>query len=182
MRIPALFAAALVPLSVGCLQQVDYVEPESIGFFGGDSGDYTDISSSIRDGVLSGRFGPNDRRFDNEAATSVSGFTDSYGSSNVTLITDGGGRIGMLIIDTYDASLVTLPAGTYRSSSTQASQVSVMVCSADFDAPANDADVVIADQPDGTRTITVEAVVNEQATYGMDNSDDPAIADFTLVR
>jgi len=182
MRIPALFAAAaLVPLSVGCLQQVDYVEPESIGFFDNDSS-YRDISPNIRDGVLSGQFGPNDQPFNNDAATSVSGYTDDYGSSNVTVITERNGRMGMLIVDTYNASLLTLPAGTYRSSSTEASQVGVMVCSSDFDAPANDANVIIVDQPDGTRNVTVEAIVDEEVNYGMDNSDDPAIGEFTLVR
>lgn len=182
MRIPALFAAAaLIPLSVGCLQQVDYVEPSNDSFFNAGNGSYRDLAPNIRDGVLSGQFGPNDRPFNNDAVTDVSGYSDDYGS-NVTLVSERNGRLGMLVINTSEGNLQTLPAGTYRSSSTEYSQVSVMVCSQEFDAPANDADVVIADQPDGTRTITVEAVVNEQANYGMDNTNDPAVGDFTLVR
>ena len=177
MRIPALIAAALIPMSVGCLQQVDYVDDVETDFFGQADG-YRDLSPSIRDGILSGKYGEG-VEFNDAEVTDASGYADSY-SSNITLITNRNGRMGMLIVDTYESSLLTLPAGTYRSSSTMDSQVSVFVCSDEFDAPADDADVVIEDAPDGTRNVTVEAVVNGQ--YGMDNSNNPAIGDFNLTR
>ena len=57
MRIPALFAAALLPMSVGCLQEVDYVDVddlESGDIFGNDysRSDYVDISNQINDAYL----------------------------------------------------------------------------------------------------------------------------------
>ena len=178
MRIPALIAAALLPMSVGCLQQVDYIDDVNTDFFGSSEG-YRDLQPNIRDGILSGKYGEG-VEFNEAEVTDASGYTDGY-SSNVTLITNRNNRMGMLIIDTYDSSLLTLPAGTYTSDSSMDSKVTVFVCSTDFDAPADDATVTIEDAPDGTRNITVDAVVSGDY-YGMDNRNNPAIADFNLSR
>ncbi|HEY1098350.1 MAG TPA: hypothetical protein VGF99_05465 [Myxococcota bacterium] len=180
MRIPALIAAAALLPTIGCLQETNYIDDtQTDSFFGGDA---VELNDNVRDGIIDGRYGlDNSAVFDEAPVTSTNYYADGYGTESITLISERNGRMGMMIIDTYDgASLRTLPAGTYRSSSTMASQVSVLVCSNEFDAPADDANVVIEDQPDGTRTVTVEAITG--ADYGMDNSDNPARSDFTLTR
>ncbi len=185
MRIPALFAAALLPMTVGCLQEVDYVDDVNTGdLFGADysRSDYADISSRIKDATISGQYGPNETFADATPATELSGYADGT-SSNVTVISQRqNGTMGMLIVSTWDSSLLTIPAGTYTSSSTSYdSPVSVTVCTNDFDAPADDAVVVIADDPTtNERTVTVEAVVNGE--YGLDNRENPALGDFSISR
>jgi hypothetical protein len=183
MRIPALFAAALLPMSVGCLQEVDYVDPDTTDLFGNDfsRSDYADISSQLKDATISGQYGPNETFADATPATELSGYADGT-SSNVTLIHQrDNGTMGMLIVSTWDANLLTIPAGTYTSSSTFSSPVSVTVCATEFDAPADDAVVVIADNPStNERTVTVQAVVS--GDYGLDNSENPALGDFSIRR
>lgn len=184
MRIPALFAAALLPMSVGCLQEVDYVDDTiATDFFGSDSrSDYADISSQIKDATISGQYGPNETFAEATPATQLSGYTDGVGS-NVTVISERpNGTMGMLIVSTWNSSLLTIPAGTYTSSSdSYDSPVAVTVCATDFDAPADDAIVVIADDPTtNERTVTVEAVVSPD--YGLDNSENPALGDFSISR
>jgi hypothetical protein len=185
MRIPALFAAALLPMSVGCLQEVDYVDDtNATDLFGSDysRSDYADITSQIKDATISGQYGPNETFADGTPATQLSGYTDGT-SSNVTVISErSNGTMGMLIVTTWDSSLLTIPAGTYTSSSmSYDSPVSVTVCATEFDAPADDAIVVIADDPStNERTVTVEAVVN--GDYGLDNRENPALGDFSISR
>lgn len=179
MRLPILFASsALLALSVGCLQSVDYVDPVSDPFASFDGGEnYQDIGANVREARLSGQYGPQDT-FQNADATS-SGYDDGA-SSNLVLETSRNGRMGMMIIDTWQGSLLTMPAGRYTSSSTtNDNAVNVTVCATEFDAPADDADIVIEDTPAG-RVVTVEAQTG--ADYGVDNSENPAIAQFTLVR
>ena len=187
MRIPALFAAALLPMSVGCLQEVDYVDVddlESGDIFGNDysRSDYVDISNQINDATISGQYGPNETFAEATPATELAGYADST-SSNVTVISQrANGTMGMLIVNTLNASLLTIPAGTYVSSSADpTAPVQVTVCATEFDAPADDAIVVIADDPTtNERTVTVEAVVDGE--YGLDNRENPALGDFSISR
>jgi hypothetical protein len=75
-----------------------------------------------------------------------------------------------------------MPAGRYRSSSNgMDSDVYVSICATEYDAPANDAEVVIEDRPAGERVITVRATT-DGAYDGVDNRSDPAIGEFTLRR
>ena len=179
MRLPILFASsALFAASVGCLQSVDYVDPIGLPF---DTSEGTvnsqDIGPNVRQARLSGQYGPQDTFQDAAAATS--GYDDGA-TSNVVLETSSNGRMGMMIIDSWQGSLLTMPAGSYQSSSTSLSNaVNVTICATDFDAPAEDAVVDIQDTPDG-RVITVEAQTS--GDYGLDNSDNPALASFTVVR
>lgn len=186
MRIPALFAAALLPMSVGCLQEVDYVDDTNTAtdLFGSDysRSDYADITSQLKDATISGQYGPNETFADGTPATQLSGYSDGT-SSNVTVISErSNGTMGMLIVSTWNASLLTIPAGTYTSSSdSYDSPVAVTVCATEFDAPADDAIVVVADDPStNQRTVTVEAVVN--GDYGLDNRENPALGDFSISR
>ena len=178
MRLPILFASsALLAASVGCLQSVDYVDPIGLPFDTSEGENYQDIGPNVRQARLSGQYGPQDTFQDAAAATS--GYDDGA-TSNVVLETSSNGRMGMMIIDSWQGSLLTMPAGRYTSSSTSLDNaVNVTVCATDFDAPAEDAVVVIEDTPAG-RVITVEAQTS--GDYGLDNSDNPALASFTLVR
>lgn len=175
MRLPALLASsALLALSVGCLQSVDYVDPVQGDFFA----DRGDLNLDVRDASLSGRFGVTET-FQNADAV-ASGYDDGA-STNLVLETRRGNELGMLIIDTWGSSLRTMPAGRYTSSSTSMDgEVAVAVCATDFDAPASDAELVIEDRPDGARVVTVEATVDGE--YGVDNRENPAIAQFTVSR
>ena len=177
MRLPILFASsALLAASVGCLQSVDYVDPVSLPFDTSEGAvNSQDIGPNVRQARLSGQYGPQDTFQDADAIPS--GYDDGA-TSNVVLETSRNGRLGMMIVDSWRGSLLTMPAGRYTSSSASMDNaVNVTVCATDFDAPADDAAVVIEDTPAG-RVITVEA----QTGGDYDNSDNPALASFTLVR
>lgn len=176
MRVSALLASsALLAMSVGCLQSVDYVDPVQTDIFANDRGD---LNFDVRDARLSGQYGATET-FDNATAT-ASGYDDGS-TTNLVLETRRGNDLGMLIIDTWGSSLRTMPAGRYTSSSTTMDgEVAVSVCATDFDAPASDAELVIEDRPDGARVVTVEATVDGE--YGVDNRENPAIAQFTVTR
>jgi len=178
----SLATASLLAISVGCIQSIDYVDQVNTFERFEDEGDfdyeYVDISQQIRDPRLTGRFGPSDT-FQN-ASANASGYDDGA-SSNVVLETSNNGRMGMLIIDTWQASLSTMPAGTYRSrANSMDNAVNVTVCGSDYDAPADDATVIIEDAPNGDRIIQVRAETSSET--GMDNSENPAIAQFTMAR
>ncbi len=177
MRLPALLASsAALAITVGCAQSIDYVDPVNTDFFARPT-DGADLGQNVRDARLSGQFGPVET-FDNAPATS-SGYDDGV-STNLVVETERNGQLGMLIIDSWNGSLLTMPAGRYTSSSTDMnSDLYVNVCSTDFDAPASDAEVIIEDRPDGTRVVTVNAEVNGE--YGVDNRQNPAIGSFTIV-
>lgn len=179
MRLPALLAtSALLAVSVGCLQSTDYVDQIDTDFFAGDDMG-NDLSFDVRDARLSGRYGPTET-FSN-ADANASGYDDGS-STNLVLETRRGGQLGMLIIDSWNGSLSSLPAGTYTSSSTDMeSDVYVSVCATEYDAPASDAEIIIEDRPDGARVISVEAST-DGAYDGVDNRDNPAVARFTLAR
>ena len=180
MRLPALLAtSALLAMSVGCIQSTDYVDQIDNGdfFAGGDVA--SDLNFDVRDARLSGRYGPTET-FSNADAT-ASGYDDGS-STNLVLETRRSGQLGMLIIDSWNGSLRSLPAGTYTSSSTDMeSDVYVSVCATEYDAPASDAEIIIEDRPDGARVVTVEATTDGEYD-GVDNRDNPAIGQFTLVR
>jgi hypothetical protein len=177
MRLPALLAtSAALAVSVGCAQSIDYVDPVNSDFFSRAEGG-SDLGQNIRDARLSGQFGPVET-FDDAPATS-SGYDDGA-STNLVVETERNGRLGMLIIDSWNGSLLNMPAGRYTSSSSDMnSDLYVNVCATDFDAPASDAEVIIEDRPDGTRVVTVEAEVDGE--YGVDNRQNPAIASFNIV-
>lgn len=179
MRLPILFASsALLAASVGCMQSVDYVDPVFEPFQGDEgAGSSEDIGANVRQARLSGQYGPQDTFQDADAMPS--GYDDGA-TTNLMLETSRNGRMGMMIIDSWQGSLLTMPAGSYTSTSMSLNNaVNVTVCATDFDAPAEDAVVDIQDTPDG-RVITVEAQTGSD--YGLDNSDNPALASFTLVR
>ncbi len=185
MRIPALFAAALLPMTVGCLQEVDYVDDvTSPDIFGNDysRSEYVDISNQINDATISGQYGPNETFAEATPATELAGYAEPTSSSVTVISQRANGTMGMLIVNTWNSSLLTIPAGTYVSSSADMNApVSVAVCATEFDAPADDAIVVIADDPvTNERTVTVEAVVN--GDYGLDNRENPALGDFSISR
>jgi hypothetical protein len=181
MRIAGTLAAtSLLALTVGCLQSVDYVDDSIQGFevdrVDNYGDEYVDIGSQIRDPRLSGQFGPGDT-FQN-ATANASGYDDGY-NSNVMLETSQNGRLGMIILDTWQGSLTTMPAGSYRSrANSMDNLVNATICGTAYDAPADDATIVIEDMPNGDRVIQVRAETSPDT--GMDNRSNPAIAQFTI--
>ncbi len=178
MRLPTLLASSLLALSVGCLQSTDYVDIADVNdAFLGEEFASDELGADVQNARLSGRYGPTET-FRNAEAT-ASGYDDGS-STNLVLETRRGNQMGMLIIDSWQGSLRTMPPGRYRSSSTDMdSDVYVSICGTEYDAPASDAEIVIEDRPTGERVITVEATTDGEYD-GVDNRSDPSIGEFTL--
>lgn len=148
-------------LSVGCLQEYNYVDPgQNLGL-----GSSSSSNIAMSDGYLAGDFGSR-TGFEGEA-TRLEGSTDrQYKMSVVNVVREQRGTgAGMVILSTSDITLDELTPGEHRFSYDEASysrtNIFVNVCSGaddtmfDYDAPAENGTVTITDGANGLRTVEV---------------------------
>ncbi len=154
-------ACTIGMLSVGCLQEHTYLDPDQ-------NAGFTNTSSStmsLRDGALRGDFG--DRRGFNGEATRLEGQNDpAYGMTTVNVVREQDGvGAGMVILSISGRTLDKLDVGehpfSYDDSFENSSEVYVNVCGGDddsafdYDQPAQAGTITIEDSPNGLRTVDV---------------------------
>jgi hypothetical protein len=171
--LPTLTALACTVSAVGCIQSVDYVDPNLNLPSPFGNGEMQGVN--VQNATLRGDIGPV-RDFDGPAS-SVDAYDDAaYGSSNVTVYGTSARGTGFMMFN-LDRSLTTLPAGQTRLLGSDFESSSyVQLCSdssdAHFDGIAEE--VVIEVTPRGNeRDITVQATISE--------SYDGAMAEPTVV-
>lgn len=183
-----LLGACTVGLLTGCLQERTYLDPEqNLGFNSGSSS-----NMSLRDGRLSGDFGPR-RGFDGEA-TRLEGSNDpQYGMTVVNVVREQQNvGAGMVILSISGRTLDNFEAGehTFRYDQNELSatnnEVFVNVCGGnddsafDYDAPAESGTITVEDTADGLRQVDIhtETPVLDPAT-GL-QTDDVEISDSSF--
>lgn len=168
----------------------DFGDDNAVVWDDGDDGDdfneddeYEDTygydTLPITSGRVSGDIG-GVRDFD--APTDYVDAYSDYGWTSITLsATDQEGRIGMLILEVGAFSIADAPAGSYGTMNVDGigEEIWVTGCSSStdtyYDAPADSGEIVISDNPDGTRDVNVEATLPDD--YG---GASQAQARFTL--
>ena len=162
--LPTATALACTLGTVGCMQNVDYIDPNQNQPTWGDIGDSGEMQNvNLRDATLRGDIGPV-RQFDGPAQ-SVDAYDDAaYGSSNITIYGNSTRGTGFMMV-TLDRSLTSLPPGETRILGNDFETSSyVQLCSDNsdvhFDGVAQE--VVIEVTPRGPdRDITIEATISE---------------------
>jgi hypothetical protein len=165
------FAFALLGtavLSIGCMQQREFMDPTSnLGIENGRS----QSNMSMRNGLVRGDFGER-RGFDGEA-THMDGASDyEFKSSYVNVARQEESRgAGMVIVSTNGKTLEQLEIGRhdfeYNEESLDQDVVLVSVCSGtsvgaiDYDQPADRGHLVVSDNPEGGRRIDVHTETAE---------------------
>jgi hypothetical protein len=161
--LPALGLAVTGLLTTGCLQQRELMDPEAnLGIEAG--GPVANIALS--DGLLAGDFGSR-RGFDGDA-TEMNGSTDyEFKTTNVVVTREENSRgAGMVILWTNGRTLEQLEVGRhdfeYDPQALEQDTVTANVCSGDsaasidYDQPADRGTLLVEDDPEGGRRITVE--------------------------
>lgn len=157
-------ACAVGMLSVGCLQDRTYLDPnQNLDPFASSSSSST---MNLKNGRLQGDIGG--RRGFSGDATRLEGMNDpAYDTTSVNVVrTQEGTGAAMVILNISGRSLDRLSVGEHAfSASDFGSDVVVYsnVCSSgladdssfDYDAPVDQGTITIEDAPDGTRTVDV---------------------------
>lgn len=162
--------SAGLALTVGCVQDFTYVDPEqNVGVPGGSN-------MSLQNGFLAGDFGVR-RGFDGEA-TGLEGSTDrQYRSTTVNIVREERGLgAGMVILAVSGTTLDELAVGEHRFNYDEATfsdeAIYANVCggdsasSFDYDQPARTGTLIVTESPDGLRSVevTTEAPVIDTVT------------------
>jgi len=174
-------------LSVGCVQEFDYVDPtQNVDLGGGGS------NMALQDGFLAGDFGTR-RGFEGEA-TRLEGSSDrEYRSTSVNVVREQRGLgAGMVILAVSGNTLDEMATGEHRFSYDEASfsdeTIYVNVCggdsssSFDYDQPARNGTVTVEEAPNGLRTVDIqtEAPVLDPATGIETGEVETSTASFTF--
>ena len=162
MKTLLLGACTVGLLSVGCLQERTYLDPEqNVGF-----NSTADSTMQLRDGSLRGDFGS--RRGFNGEATQLDGSNDAAYGMTVVNVVRSQQEVGaaMVILSISGRTLDKFEVGEHsfqydESSANREEQVYVNVCggsdsnSFDYDAPADHGTLTIEDTPDGLRNVQI---------------------------
>lgn len=175
---------------VGCIQETEYVDPNSNVSFANAN---TPSNLELADGRLNGDFGPRSG-FDGPA-TEMSGTSDPGFQTSTTTITrtEQGRGTGMLILWTNGVLLENIQPGepqiyTYDASGYDTPAVSANICSGagdsssiDYDAPAEEVEVQVTRTPNG-RVYDVTTRTPAMDAFGTPTGEmDEATGSFTLV-
>ncbi len=164
MRIVSLVAALAVPaLAVGCMQERTYMNPNenlpSMDFGGNDSLEFSG------GGALSGDIGPV-KGFRGQQNVKVEGYDDGT-CTYVTITGVGENGSGFLYVDVMPR-VDELPEGSHAIDSGDVTyEGTIVTAHADtndgnvFDANAEDGSVTLVKHPDGTRELSIQALVDD---------------------
>lgn len=174
-------------LSVGCVQEFDYVDPtQNVDLGGGGS------NMALQDGFLAGDFGTR-RGFEGEA-TRLEGSSDrQYRSTSVNVVREQRGLgAGMVILAVSGTTIDEMAVGEHRFSYDEATysdeQIYANVCggdsssSFDYDQPARNGTLTIEEAPNGLRTVDIqtEAPVLDPVTGIETGETETSTASFTF--